>query len=119
MRGSVRPLVLCVSAEGRPKTLISGKYGKNDSKAGRPSMRVDQLAVLVVGGIEVAVLAEVVAGALDDADLGLGHAPARFEPERDRDRAEHHQREQRDAQPRGASQIAADRARRRRSAHSA
>src|SRR5580692_6424320 len=31
IRGSVRPLVLCVSADGRPKIPINGKYGKNDS----------------------------------------------------------------------------------------
>jgi len=50
--------------------------------------RIDEFAVLVVGRIEVAVLAEVVAGTLDDADFGLGHAPARLESERDRDRSE-------------------------------
>ena len=31
MRASVRPELACVSADGRPKTLMSGKYGKNDS----------------------------------------------------------------------------------------
>jgi len=31
MRGSVRPLPLCVSAVGNPKMLINGKYGKKDS----------------------------------------------------------------------------------------
>src|ERR1700722_17286400 len=67
--------------------------------------RIDQLAVLVVGGIEVLVLAEVVAGALNDADLGLGDSPARLESERDRDCAEHHQREESHAQPGGTPQM--------------
>ena len=36
MRASVRPLLSCVAADGRPKIPIKGKYGKKDSKAGSP-----------------------------------------------------------------------------------